>query len=99
MANATDACDKHTHILEHNANATMKNILVALVAPHTLSLTNKLNEPRRAELTKQKWVQVHKTAGNGDGTRADRGRRKRGTTTIKSQRCRVRVCVCVRSRG
>lgn len=43
VANATDACDKHTHahthILEHNANATMKNILVALVAPNTLSLT------------------------------------------------------------
>lgn len=42
VANATDACDKHTHAytyFKHNANATMKNILVALVAPNTLSLT------------------------------------------------------------
>lgn len=69
----------------HNANATMKNILVALVAPH-----NKLNEPRPDnELTKKKL----KTKWEMGSSSQDKGNKGRGgagagtvlgATTIKS---------------
>lgn len=81
----------HTHTLGrrwgvwHNANATMKNILVALVAPH-----NKLNEPRPDnELTKKKlktkWEMGSSSQdkGNKGGGGAGAGA-VLGATTIKS---------------